>query len=190
MNNINPQDVESISVLKDAASSAIYGSRAANGVILITTRKGKSGEAKISYNGYVTMQKVANHIDLVSNYADYMELYNEGQLNSDLPAIFSQGKIDEWRAAGDSDPVKYPNSDWQDALFQTGWMQNHTININGGSDKIHYYISGNYMKNPGIMENSGYERYSARVNLDAEVKDWFTIGAMRTGRVEKRSWDC
>ena len=77
------------------------------------------------------MQKVANRIDLVSNYADYMELYNEGQLNSGLPAIFSQEKIDEWRAAGDSDPVKYPNSDWQDALFQTGWMQNHTINING-----------------------------------------------------------
>ena len=181
MNNINPQDVESISVLKDAASSAIYGSRAANGVILITTRRGKSGEAKISYNGYVTMQKVANHIDLVSNYADYMELYNEGQLNSDLPAIFSQEKIDEWRAAGDSDPVKYPNSDWQDALFQTGWMQNHAININGGSDKIHYYISGNYMNNPGIMENSGYERYSARVNLDAEVKDWFTIGVNAYG---------
>lgn len=181
MNNINPQDVESISVLKDAASSAIYGSRAANGVILITTRRGKSGEAKISYNGYVTMQKVANRIDLVSNYADYMELYNEGQLNSGLPAIFSQEKIDEWRAAGDSDPVKYPNSDWQDALFQTGWMQNHTININGGSDKIHYYISGNYMNNPGIMENSGYERYSARVNLDAEVKDWFTIGVNAYG---------
>lgn len=181
MNNINPQDVESISVLKDAASSAIYGSRAANGVILITTRRGKSGEAKISYNGYVTMQKVANRIDLVSNYADYMELYNEGQLNSDLPAIFSQEKIDEWRAAGNSDPVKYPNSDWQDALFQTGWMQNHTININGGSDKIHYYISGNYMNNPGIMENSGYERYSARVNLDAEVKDWFTIGVNAYG---------
>ena len=127
------------------------------------------------------MQKVANRIDLVSNYADYMELYNEGQLNSDLPAIFSQEKIDEWRAAGNSDPVKYPNSDWQDALFQTGWMQNHTININGGSDKIHYYISGNYMNNPGIMENSGYERYSARVNLDAEVKDWFTIGVNAYG---------
>lgn len=78
--------------MKDAASSAIYGSRAANGVILITTRRGKSGEAKISYNGYVTMQKVANHIDLVSNYADYMELYNEGQLNSDLPRSSAKRK--------------------------------------------------------------------------------------------------
>ena len=181
MNDINPQDVENISVLKDAASSAIYGSRAANGVILITTRKGKSGEAKISYNGYVTMQKVAHKMDLVTNYADYMELYNEGEMNSNMPAIFSQEKIDEWRTAGDSDPVKYPNSDWQDAAFKTGWMQNHTVNITGGSDKIHYFVSGNFLDNPGIMENSGYRRYSARVNLDAEVKEWFTIGVNAYG---------
>ena len=112
MNDINPQDVESISVLKDAASSAIYGSRAANGVILITTRKGKTGGSRISYNGYVTMQQVAHRMDLVTNYADYMELFNEGERNSNLPAPFSQEKIDEWRAAGNSDPVKYPNSDW------------------------------------------------------------------------------
>ena len=105
----------------------------------------------------------------------------KGNLTAASPRSSAKRKIDEWRAAGDSDPVKYPNSDWQDALFQTGWMQNHTININGGSDKIHYYISGNYMNNPGIMENSGYERYSARVNLDAEVKDWFTIGVNAYG---------
>ena len=146
MNDINPQDVESISVLKDAASSAIYGSRAANGVILITTRKGKTGGSRISYNGYVTMQQVAHRMDLVTNYADYMELFNEGERNSNLPAPFSQEKIDEWRAAGNSDPVKYPNSDWQDAAFKTGWLQNHTISITGGSDKIHYFISGNYGK--------------------------------------------
>ena len=181
MNDLNPQDVESISVLKDAASSAIYGSRAANGVILITTRRGKSGEAKISYNGYVTMQKVAHKMDLVTNYADYMELFNEAEANSGLPAQFSQEKIDEWRAAGNSDPVKYPNSDWQDAAFKTGWLQNHTLNITGGSDKIHYFISANYLNNPGIMENSGYDRYSARVNLDAEVKKWFTIGVNAYG---------
>ena len=181
MNDINPQDVESISVLKDAASSAIYGSRAANGVILITTRKGKTGGSRISYNGYVTMQQVAHRMDLVTNYADYMELFNEGERNSNLPAPFSQEKIDEWRAAGNSDPVKYPNSDWQDAAFKTGWLQNHTISITGGSDKIHYFISGNYLKNPGIMENSGYDRYSARVNLDAEVKEWFTIGVNAYG---------
>lgn len=181
MNDVNPQDVESISILKDAASSAIYGSRAANGVILITTRKGKTGEAKISYNGYVTQQKVAHKTDLVTNYADYMELFNEGRLNSNLPAQFSQEKIDEWRAAGNSDPMKYPNSDWQDEAFQTGWLQNHTLSISGGSDKLHYFVSANYMNNPGIMENSGYDRYSARVNLDAEVKEWFTVGVNAYG---------
>lgn len=181
MNDVNPQDVESISILKDAASSAIYGSRAANGVILITTKKGKTGEAKITYNGYVTQQKVAHKTKLVSNYADYMELFNEGRLNSNLPAQFSQEKIDEWRAAGNSDPMKYPNTDWQDEAFQTGWLQNHTISMSGGTDKLHYFISGNYMNNPGIMENSTYDRYSARVNLDAEVKEWFTVGVNAYG---------
>jgi len=181
MNDVNPQDVESISILKDAASSAIYGSRAANGVILITTKKGKTGEAKITYNGYVTQQKVAHKTDLVTNYADYMELFNEGRLNSNLPAQFSQEKIDEWRAAGNSDPMKYPNTDWQDEAFQTGWLQNHTISMSGGTDKLHYFISGNYMNNPGIMENSTYDRYSARVNLDADVKEWFTVGVNAYG---------
>lgn len=181
MNDVNPQDVESISILKDAASSAIYGSRAANGVILITTRKGKTGEAKISYNGYVTQQKVVHKMDLVTNYADYMELFNEGKLNSNMPVQFSQEKIDEWRAAGNSDPMKYPNTDWQDEAFKTGWLQNHTLSISGGTEKIHYFISGNYLKNPGIMENSGYDRYSARVNLDADVKEWFTIGVNAHG---------
>lgn len=181
MNDINPQDVESISVLKDAASSAIYGSRAANGVILITTRKGKAGEAKVSYNAYTTQQKIAHKVDLVTNYADYMELFNEGRTNSNMPAQFSQQKIDEWRIAGNSDPMKYPNTDWQDEAFQTGWLQNHTLSISGGGDKFRYFISGNYMNNPGIMENSGYDRYSARVNLDADVKKWLTVGVNAYG---------
>lgn len=181
MNDINPQDVESISILKDAASSAIYGSRAANGVILITTRQGKAGEAKISYSGYMTKQKIANKVDLVSNYADYMELFNEAQLNSKLPAVFSQEKINEWRSAGNSDPVKYPNSDWQDAAFDDGWMQNHTLSVSGGTEKLRYFVTGSYLNNPGIMENSGYDRYSARVNLDADVKKWFTIGVNAYG---------
>lgn len=181
MNDINPQDVESISILKDAASSAIYGSRAANGVILVTTRKGKAGTAKITYNGYMTLQKVAKKVDLVSNYADYMEIFNEARLNTNLPAQFSQEKIDEWRAAGNNDPLKYPNTDWQDEAFDSGWMQNHTLSITGGSEKTRYFISANYLDNPGIMENSGYDRYSARVNLDSDVKEWFTVGVNAYG---------
>ena len=181
MNDVNPQDVESISVLKDAASSSIYGSRAANGVILITTRKGRDGSAKVTYNGYLAAQNIANKMDIVSNYADYMELVNEGLRNSGQALPFSQAKIDEWRNAGDSDPVKYPNTDWQDVAFQQGWQQNHTLSVSDGTDKIHYFLSGNFLRNQGIMENSAYDRFSARANLDANVKPWLTIGVNAYG---------
>jgi TonB-linked SusC/RagA family outer membrane protein len=181
MNDVNPQDVESISILKDAASSSIYGSRAANGVILITTHKGKDGSARITYNGYLAAQDVAHKLNIVSNYADYMELYNEAMTNSGLAPTFSQGKIDEWRQAGNSDPVKYPNTDWQDEVFQRGWLQNHTLSVSDGTDKIRYFVSGNYLQNPGVMEKSGYNRISARANLDTTVKPWFTAGVNAYG---------
>jgi TonB-linked SusC/RagA family outer membrane protein len=181
MNNVNPQDVESISILKDAASSSIYGSRAANGVILITTRRGREGSAKVMYNGYLASQNVANRLNVVSNYAEYMELYNEGMRNSGLAPTFSQAKIDEWRQAGDSDPVRYPNTDWQDIAFGQGWLQNHTLSISGGTDKIHYFVSGNLLQNQGILENSGYDRISARSKLEANVKPWLTIGVNAYG---------
>jgi TonB-linked SusC/RagA family outer membrane protein len=185
MNDVNPQDVESISILKDASSSAIYGSRAANGVVLITTRKGKSGTAKINYNGYLSWEKIGNKMKIVSNYADYMELMNEGYRNSGVAPKFSQGKIDEWRNAGDSDPIKYPNTDWQDEVFRTSLMQNHTLSATGGTDRIRYFVSGNYMYNPGIVENTKYARYSARTNIDADVKPWFTVGVNAYGYVSK-----
>jgi TonB-linked SusC/RagA family outer membrane protein len=181
MNDVNPQDVENISILKDAASSSIYGSRAANGVILITTRKGAQGVAKINYNGYLSSQSIANKLDIVSNYADYMELFNEAYTNSGLQLKFSQEKINEWRAAGDSDPLRFPNQDWQDAVFHNGLMQNHTLSVNGGTDRMHYYVSGNILDNPGIMDNSGYNRISVRSNLEAAVKPWFTAGVSAYG---------
>ena len=181
INDLNPQDVESISVLKDAASSSIYGSRAANGVILITTKKGREGGSKISYHGYMTSEKVANKVPIVSNYAEYMELINEGMRNSNQSEPFSRGKIDEWRAAGNSDPVRYPNTDWQDFIFQQAWMQNHSLSANGGTDKLRYFVSGNYLQNPGIIENSEYKRISARANLDASIKPWFKLGVNSYG---------
>jgi TonB-linked SusC/RagA family outer membrane protein len=181
MNDVDPQDVESISILKDAASSSIYGSRAANGVILITTRKGAQGTSKITYNGYLSSQSVARKLDIVSNYADYMELFNEACANSRLQPKFSREKIDEWRKAGNSDPLKYPNQDWQDAVFHSGLLQSHALSVSGGTDKVRYYMSGNVMDNPGIMDNSGYHRISARSNLDATVKPWFTAGISAYG---------
>ncbi|MDR1091403.1 MAG: TonB-dependent receptor [Prevotella sp.] len=187
MEDVNPQDVESISVLKDAASSAIYGSRAANGVILITTKRGKSGDARIAYSGQFTAQSVSNKLNIVSDYADYMELVNEGYYNTNPTAVkpFSTAKIEEWRNAGSSDPEKYPNTDWQDEVFKTGWMQNHTLSITGGNEKSKYLFSGNILKNPGVMENSEYERFSARVNVDSDVKKWLTVGISAYGYAGK-----
>ncbi|MDR1153578.1 MAG: TonB-dependent receptor [Bacteroidales bacterium] len=176
INDVNPQDVESISVLKDAASSSIYGSRAANGVILITTKRGRAGVARINYHGYMSSEKLDHKVPYVTSYADYMELINEGMGNSNVAQPFSREKINEWRNAGDSDPLKYPNSDWQDYLYEQAWMQNHALSISGGAEKIHYFVSGNYLKNPGIMVNSGYDRISARANLDVDIKPWFNLG--------------
>ncbi len=183
MGDLNPDDVDNISILKDASSAAIYGSRAANGVILITTKKGKAGNSILTYQGLAAAQHVSNKMDIVSNYADFMELQNEGYKNSKLSPNFSQEKIDEWRSAGDSDPIKYPNTDWQEEFFRTGYQQNHNISASGGGERSRYFFSGGYLNNPGIIKNAEYERYQARVNLDADVKPWLTLGANIFGYV-------
>lgn len=183
LSSVQPQDIESLSVLKDAASAAIYGSRAANGVILITTRTGKQGKVKVEYNGYLSWESVGKTFDLVSNYADYMELINEGFTNSNLPTTYSQGSIDLWRQNAGKDPLKYPNTNLMDAMFDTSLSQNHTVAVSGGSDKIRFYTSFGFLDNPGVMENSGYKKSQARVNLDVDVAPWLKIGTNVNGYV-------
>lgn len=185
MNDLNAQDVENISVLKDAASAAIYGSRAANGVILITTKSGSEGVLRLNYNGQVTSQKPTNLVKPVSNYADYMELYNEATRNADPNAKlqFSQESIDLWRANEGGDPLKYPNTDWTKEIFSANVSHNHNLSFSGGTDKLSLFGSFGYLDNPGIIENSGFKRYSARVNADAQVKDWLKIGINANGYV-------
>ena len=185
ISSINPQDIEAMSVLKDAASSAIYGSRAANGVILITTKQGKAGALKVDYNGFVSFQStnIPNSMHPVSNYADYMELVNEGLANDGLATRFSQAMIDEWRNAGNSDPLRYPNTDWIDATFQPSTAHNHVVSMSGGSEKIRFYSSFGYQNNPGVMDNTGFEKYNGRVNVTADVKSWLTLGAQVSGYV-------
>ena len=183
INTVNPQDIESVSVLKDAASASIYGSRAANGVILITTKKGKSGNIKVDYNGYVSFQSIRKTLTPVSNYADYMELINEGYQNSGLalpfkPAGTEGSMIDAWR--NNSDPLKYPNTDWIDETFRTATATNHVISLSGGSDKLRMYGSFGYTDNPGVMENTGMKKYTVRLNMDADVTSWLNI-AMQIG---------
>ncbi|GEO02604.1 SusC/RagA family TonB-linked outer membrane protein [Adhaeribacter aerolatus] len=187
MNHLNPQDIESISVLKDAASAAIYGSRAANGVVLITTKKGKEGEFKLNYNSFFSTAKPSNVVKTVSNYADYMELVNEGFSNSDPNAkpIFSQGMIDTWRTNEGKEPLKYPNTEWTDAVFQPNLIQNHNLSFSGGSQTTRFFGSVGYLNNPGIIEKAGYQRYSMRLNLEANLKPWLTVGTLLNGIVAK-----
>lgn len=183
INTVNPQDIESMSVLKDAASASIYGSRAANGVILITTKQGKAGTLKLEYNGYVSFQSIRKTLTPVSNYADYMELLNEGYDNSNLLPKFSQESIDAWRSDAGRNPLLYPNTDWIDETFQPSTANNHVVSMNGGSDKIRFYASFGYSDNPGVVENAGYKKYNGRVNVDADVKPWLKLGAQVSGYV-------
>lgn len=183
MNNLNPQDVETISVLKDAASAAIYGSRAANGVVLITTKKGKEGMMKLNYNGYVAAQKATRLVEMVSDYATHMELYNESLQNTTPGAvpIFPQSSIDLWRNDGGKNPLMYPNTDWRELFSNSAISQNHNLSITGGTDKVKYFTSFGYLDNPGILENTGFRRYSGRVNIEAKVKPYLTLGILASG---------
>lgn len=179
--SVNPQDVESISILKDAASAAIYGSRAANGVILITTKEGAEGQFNIDYNGYVSIQSAKKTMNLVSNYADYMEYANEAMINSNMAPYFSQESIDLWRSDNGQNPLLYPNTDWFDAIFKTGISQNHIISMNGGSKKLRTYVSLGYVDNPGVMENSGTKKYTIRANFDGQVNKYLRLGMKLNG---------
>lgn len=184
INTVNPADIESMSILKDAASAAIYGSRAANGVILITTKKGSAGSIKVNYHGYVSFQSIRKTLTPVSNYADYMELVNEGMENTygTKNYSFSDEVIAEWRAHP-NDPLKYPNTDWIDATFKSSVATNHIVSMSGGTDKIRIYSSFGYNHNPGVMPNTGYTQYNGRVNVDAEVKKWLSLGVNASGYV-------
>lgn len=185
INTVNPNDIESMTVLKDAASSAIYGSRAANGVILITTKQGKSGKVKVDYNGYVSFESavIPNSMQPVSNYADYMEYINLGYKNSNQNQPFSQGVIDEWRADGGKDPLRYPNTNWLDETFRNATAQNHNVSLSGGSDKIRFYSSFGYQNTPGVMENAGFEKLNGRLNVSSDVRKWLTLGMQLSGYV-------
>ena len=186
MDLVNPQDIENISVLKDAAASSIYGSRAANGVILITTKKGKAGKLSVAYTGRVSYAQPTNLIDQITDYADYMTWLNESFENIGQPNHFSQSTIDLWREKS-KDPnglnengvpnyVAYPNTNWQDYLFGHGLINDHNVSVNGGSDKIRVLMSAGYLDNPGLVENTGIQKYSLRANIEADITKWLKVG--------------
>jgi len=174
--NVSPQDIATISVLKDAASASIYGSRAANGVILITTRQGEAGKLRISYDGYVAIQSVAYDMPFVSNSVRYMELQNEAARNSGIKENFSDENIQMWKDHEGESSLLWPNTDWQDAMFRTAQTMNHNISAQGGTDKIKTFLSVNMSDNPGIIENTGYKKTAIRSNTQLQVTSWLNVG--------------
>ena len=185
MGNVDPADIESVSILKDAASCAIYGNRGANGVVLITTKSAGKDKFTIEYNGMVAMQEASNYVPLISNYADYMMIVNESAENVNTTPPFSQTMIDLWTEksldpygiaeSGYPNYVAYPNTDWMKEMYQTNVYQKHSIMANGSGKRTRYALSLAYMNNPGIVDNTGMEKFSMRVNVSSQVTDFLEI---------------
>ncbi|WP_207534824.1 TonB-dependent receptor [Desertivirga arenae] len=175
--DLNPNDIENVSVLKDAASASIYGARAANGVIVVTTKKGKEGKLSIQYSGNYGLYTPTKLFDLVTNSAEYMELYNEARINTGLTdpnGLYSQAQIDQYRNA--TDRTQYPNTDWLDLIFQTAPTQNHNLTFTGGKAGTTYNASLGYVDQEGIMKGFDYKKYNARLNLSSQINPKIKFG--------------
>ena len=172
---LNPNDIESVSVLKDAASAAIYGSRGANGVIVIKTKKGKPNSGfSVNYNYNLGIQKATALPDLVTNSAQFMELSNEARLNSGLQPLYTQDQIDLYKNA--TDRVKYPNHNWLNDVFRTATVQNHYLNMTGGAENTNYSLSIGYADQDGVMIGFNEKKYTMDFGLSSRVSKRITIG--------------
>lgn len=169
LSTIDPADIVSMEILKDASATAIYGAQGANGVVLITTKRGKSGEAKFSYNGMAAWSRQTKRLDMM-NLREYAGYYN------DFVAV---GEATETPALSDV-TLLGKGTNWQDAIFQTAFQHSHQISAQGGSDKVQYYVSGSYMNQEGTIIGSNFDRLSFRVNLDAQLKKWLKMGLSAT----------
>lgn len=158
---ISPSDIESIHVLKDASATAIYGSRGANGVVIITTKSGKIGKASISYETYAGFKRLSKKLDVMDavEYAQFRKIQYSGDPNSDIYKLFEN-------------PESYADSvstDWQDEVYRQAYVQNHQLNINGGSKEIKYNVSMGYFKDQGIIKGSSFDRFTGRANLSGDL---------------------
>ncbi|RFS24474.1 TonB-dependent receptor [Chitinophaga silvatica] len=186
LTDLNPNNIENISVLKDAASASIYGARAANGVILVTTKQGTEGKMVVQYDGNYGIYKPTKLFKLITNSAEYMELYNEARINSGLNnGLYPQDQIDLYRNATDHN--LYPNTDWLSLIFQTAPTQNHNLSFSGGRNGTTYNASIGYVDQQGIMKGFNYKKYNARLNITSQVNKAIRFGAniaLKSGKKE------
>lgn len=165
LSTINPSDIVSMEILKDASATAIYGAQGANGVVLITTKHGKAGQAKFTYDGMVALQRQAKRLDLL-NLRDYANFFND---------FVNVGETTESPYLSDPSLLG-KGTNWQDAIFQTALQHQHQVSAQGGTEKVQYFVSGGYMNQDGTIIGSSFERYSFRTNLDAQLKSWLKMG--------------
>ena len=170
LNAVDPNDIESISVLKDAASAAIYGSKASNGVILITTKRGKSGKPQVSYSGYVSFQNATDMVDRLDSY-EYGSMYNDALKAQGKAPRFTDAEIQKFK---DGTDPNYPNADLYDLAYKTGILHRHNVNINGGAENVKYMASIGYLNQTGILPNAEREQFNARTNLDMKLSSRLT----------------
>ena len=163
LNSLDPQDIASISVLKDASSAAIYGSKASNGVILVTTKRGQNGAPKVNYSGFFGIQNATALMERM-NSADAAYYYNKALERSGKAPRFTEEAIQKFRDG--SDPYNYPNTDWYKLAFKTAWQNRHNVNVTGGNEFMKYLASAGYLKQSSILPNAGREQFNARANLD------------------------
>ena len=175
MTNLDPSVIESVSVLKDAASAAIYGARAANGVILVTTKQGAVGDkVHISYHGNVGLHTPTKLYDRVTNSVEYMELANLAWKNSGTGKQYTQDQINLYRY-NVGDP-QYPNFDWQDYMFRTAVVQTHNLSMAGSTEKTTYNVALNFVDQPGTMRGFKYRKYNATIDLTARITNFIKVG--------------
>ncbi|MDP9280211.1 MAG: TonB-dependent receptor [Gemmatimonadota bacterium] len=161
---LNPSDIESIDILKDASATAIYGARASNGVILITTKRGRAGANTVTLSAYHGSQSVRHRLSLLNaqQFADYA---NAARVNGGQPALYTPAEI-----------AALPNTDWQDAIFRSAPVSNFEASFSGGDNDTHYYISGNLLRQDGVVLNTNLNRGSVRLNLDQDISSRFRVG--------------
>lgn len=190
INRINMDDIENISVLKDASSASVYGSRAANGVILITTKSGKANKSQINASASYTVGKPTYEYDMMSDYPRSLTLLQRDAAVNTLPAnqTFKNGTIDQWMALGMIDPLRYPNTDWYDVILRDAETQKYNVSATGGTDNSNYYISLGVLDEKGLLVNNDYTRYNARVNFETKIRPKLTIGTRFAGDWSKMQY--
>ena len=175
---LNPNDIESISVLKDAASSAIYGSRAANGVVLVKTKGGKKGKFTVDYNNYFGVQQATYLPDFVYDPVVFMEMRNQAQRNEGkLTVDYSDALIEEYKQGMLTDPIMYPQNNWLDIMYNNAFIMEHNMRFSGGDDKYTYSVSLGYGDQNGVLRGTDSNKYTLAVNTTAQVNSRLKIGA-------------